>query len=137
MAKFKVLMFGRDYVDRVQLNHGIYSTKTPDLLHSDSTIEKLVQEAEQVQKDLKVDLADYIENLKKCILADCDVCLSIDSSAPALDAGFFEDVRKLVDYDWNSEEADFEQQDDREVAEITHIYPVLKRLDERLKRIGK
>jgi hypothetical protein len=59
--------------------------------------------------------------------------LTIDSSAPALDAGFFEDVRKLVDYDWNAEEACFEETEFKE----GHIFNVLKRLDEGLKRIGK
>lgn len=137
MAKFKVLMFGRGYVNKGQLDRGIYSSDTPELFPEDTTIEKLVQRAGQVQSEMKINLANYINNLKKCTLMDCDLHLSIHSDTPVINDEFLADVRKLVDYDWNSEEDDFEQQGDREVAEVTHIYPVLKRLDEILKRVGK
>ncbi len=135
--KFKVLMYGGTYVDIRSLQDGIYATDKPELYPADSTIDAYALRAETTARELQINIRDYVKNLRKCSFVDCDMSLTIDSSAPALDAGFFEDVRKLVDYDWNSEEADFEQQDDREVAEITHIYPVLKRLDEGLKRIGK
>ena len=137
MAKFKVLMYGGAYVDVRSLTDGIYATDKPELYPADSTIEAYAVKAENVAKETQINIRDYVKNLRKCSFVDCDMSLTIDSSAPALDAGFFEDVRKLVDYDWNSEEADFEQQEDRDAAEVTHIYPVLKRLDDGLKRIGK
>lgn len=133
--KFKILMFGKGYVDRTQLNHGIYASDTPELYPEDATIEEFVQRAEQVQTEMRINLVNYIANLKKCTLVECDLHLSIDSSAPVINDEFLADVRELVDYDYESEQEHYNAlgEDVREC----HIFNSIKRLNETLKAVGK
>ena len=133
--KFKILMFGQGYVDKTQLNHGIYASDTPELYPGEATIEELVQRAEQVQTGMRINLVNYIANLKKCTLVECDLHLSIDSRAPVINDEFLGAVRTLVDYDYSSEAADFELAD--ACCKNEHIFNSIKKIDEALKAVGK
>ena len=133
--KFKILMFGGQYASIAQLTRGIYSTDIPELYSADVTTASLIEKAEQLQKEMGVNLTGYIDNIKKCNLVECDLHLSIDSSTPIINNEFLADVRGLVDYDYESEQEHYDalSEDVREC----HIFKSIKRLDEALKSIGK
>lgn len=69
---FKILKYGRIFVDPNMLYKGIYESKTPALYPIELTIEKLTQQYNDMSKlhGLDFDVSTVIENLSKCTLQE-------------------------------------------------------------------
>lgn len=69
---FKVLIYVGNFVDMGALNDGIYTTNRPQLYPKDMTLDSLIQQSEEAQKNWgKGFISDiYLENLRKCELVE-------------------------------------------------------------------
>jgi len=72
---FKVLKFGRIYVDENLLSKGIYETNRPYIRSEDATIENIIITTRVALKFLNplCDLSSYIENIRQCELVEVEL----------------------------------------------------------------
>lgn len=71
-TNFKVLTYANQYMDANRLHEGLYASFIPFLYSKETTIEKLVKQAEKTQEKMGVwHINDkYFEMLKQCALLD-------------------------------------------------------------------
>lgn len=67
--KYKVLMYGNEFIDNGMMNAGIYFTNTPRLHHIETTIEDLKKDAEVIRRENASIVGEYyVKNLMQCKL---------------------------------------------------------------------
>lgn len=71
-TNFKILTYANQYINANKLHEGLYSCYIPFLYDEDTTIEKLVKQAENIQDTMGAwHINDkYFEMLKQCTLLD-------------------------------------------------------------------
>jgi hypothetical protein len=77
MKKYKVLMYGQDFVSRDLLYDGIYITTRPTLFEETETIESLTLQYENMRFISKPELERVLDNLQKCRLVDVNLQFEI------------------------------------------------------------
>jgi hypothetical protein len=71
--KYKVLMFGTQFVNEDLLYNGIYATTRPTLFEETDTIDSLTLKYENMRFITKRELDYIIPNLQKCRLVDVNL----------------------------------------------------------------
>jgi hypothetical protein len=77
-VKYKVLMHHGVFVDTNMLFEGIYESSQPTLFTVEDTIEELVDSYSNMKRHFdECEFADYISNLKKCVLVEATLLISV------------------------------------------------------------
>ena len=78
---FKILTYANQYMDANRLHEGLYACSTPFLYSKETTIEKLLKQAEDIRDKMGVwHINDkYFETLKQCTLLDFKLVAQADA----------------------------------------------------------
>ena len=78
---FKILTYASQYMDANRLHEGLYACSIPFLYNKETTIEKLLKQAEDIRDKMGVwHINDkYFETLKQCTLLDFKLVAQADA----------------------------------------------------------
>ena len=78
---FKILTYANQYMDANRLHEGLYACSVPFLYNKETTIEKLLKQAEDIRDKMGVwHINDkYFEMLKQCTLLDFKLVAQADA----------------------------------------------------------